>query len=137
MKKRKRNKRKQANRKRPNSRNNKVLDAHHVCWYRKDWSHGACMGLRRHPYCIVYIPKNTLHRFIHTNMTSIPVPKEKSALYVIRQLDLLMESGDISQSDPIEKRLAILAALFEPVDSQTAKAFNRQLAIVHEFKKGP
>ncbi len=114
-----------------------VMNRHHLCWTKQKWSHGALKQLRLHPYCIVSIPRDTLHHFIHARMSYIPVPEQRSAKYALMQLDILEKSGGISESDPIEKRLLILAALFDYSDQPTADAFRKQLRLVREFKSPP
>lgn len=91
--------------------------------------------LRRHHYCIVCIPKDTVHKHIHNSIPFIPPPREITAGSALEQLALLERFGGISQSDPIEKRLLVLAALFDCVDQATADAFRKQLEIVREFNK--
>lgn len=83
------------------------------------------------------IPKTTLHRFIHENMTHIPVPSELAAKGALEQLRYLEKYGAISDDDPIEKRLGLLAALFDCVAQPTADGFREQLAIVRKFYEKP
>lgn len=117
-----------------------VCDMHHLCWTRRNWSSPLARSLRLHPYCIVSIPKNTLHWYIHQNMEKVPVPDQKSLAYAIKQLEMMELVEEIRPDDPIEKRLRVLANLFDTCDQRTtANAFRRQLQIVCEFstKKAP
>lgn len=52
---------------------------------------------------------------------------------------MLEQAGAISDDDNIEKRLMVLAALFDCVEQPTADAFRKQQQIAHEFynKKPP
>ena len=70
-------------------------------------------------------------------MSCIPVPREIIAKEALEQLRHLERRGAISDADPIEKRLMLLAALFDCADQTTADAFRKQLDIVHRFKKAP
>lgn len=110
-------------------------DLHHLLWIRKLWSKGAIGRLRAHPYCTVSIPRDTLHRHIHTFLAHIPVPKETTAKVVLAQLDLLEKYRGISLEDPIEKRLEVLIALFAYIEPTTAEALRKQLDLVREFNK--
>lgn len=115
-----------------------MLDSHHLCWPRLDWSGTPETKLRRHPYCIVWIPKHTLHREIHAASPSITVPRVTSVLYALDQLDFLKRYEKISQFDTIESRLLLLISLFDYCDRQTANDFRKQLEVVREFyKKAP
>jgi hypothetical protein len=113
------------------------LDNHHCCFIKKRWSTGAIKELRQFHYCIVPLPKATLHHFIHDNISYIPVPKESNARDALAQLRALELEGAISDRDPIEKRLKVLAALFDCCDQPTADAFRRQAAIVRKFYANP
>lgn len=114
-----------------------AYDRHHLCFIKKRWNSGSIYVLRQFHYCIMLIPKTTLHRFIHENMTHIPVPSELAAKGALEQLRYLEKYGAISDDDPIEKRLGLLAALFDCVAQPTADGFREQLAIVHKFYEKP
>lgn len=89
--------------------------------------------MREFHYCKVYIPKDTLHKRIHAQVPTVPVPKTVNALAALTQLRLLEQAGAISDDDNIEKRLMVLAALFDCVEQPTADAFREQQRIAHEF----
>jgi len=112
-------------------------DTHHLCFQRRLWSNGAVKKLRSHWYCRIDIPKNTLHREIHAHMNNVPAPRTISAEEALYQLKKLEEYGAIHDSDPIEKRLSVLVALFDCIEQPTADAFKRQLQIVQEHQKAP
>ena len=114
-----------------------VNDRHHLCWTRRSWGKGYTRSLRLHPYCVISLPRDTLHHYIHTKLRFIPVPKQSSAKFALAHLDLLEKIGAIHDTDSIEKRLKILAALFDCTDQPTADAFREQLRIVCKFKKSP
>ena len=117
---------------------NTRINTHHLCWRRRKWSKGVRKELRTHPYCLVKIPRNTLHKYIHDNMGDIPIPKDCSIRSAISQLEYMENYGAISLDDPIEKRLLLLAALFEVTDQPTADAFRKQYYLVCDFmRKAP
>ena len=111
------------------------FDRHHLFWIRREWSRGKLNKLRLHPYCIINIHRNTLHRYLHTHLGCIPIPDEYIVDKVLKQLQYLEEYGGISLDDPIEKRLKVLIALFECVEQPTADALKEQLRLVYEFNK--
>lgn len=109
---------------------------HHLCWMRREWSKNEVAAkLRNHPYCIVQIKQDTLHRYIHEHMRSIPIPRECSIEHALEQLELLKRCKGISDTDTLEKRLTILQALFECSDPMTASAFSNQLELVRKYNK--
>lgn len=114
-----------------------LYDRHHLLWTRRSWEKGALRKLRLHPYCIVVLHRDTLHQYIHAKMTDIPVPKTSSVKAVLDHLALLEGYGAIGSNDPIEKRLNVLAALFDCMEQPTADALREQLRIVREFNYPP
>lgn len=118
-------------------KNISAFDHHHLLWTRARWNGGALRELRLYWYCIILIPRDTLHRHIHANMCFIPVISQNSARYALNQLNMLDKAGALHEDDPIEKRLNLLAALFDYVEQETADALRKQLQIVCEFKKAP
>jgi len=112
-------------------------DTHHLCYQRNKWRKGYVRELRDYWYCRISIPRDTLHRFIHLNLPDIPAPQSSSAKEALEQLGYLEKYGSITEFDSIERRLELLAALFDCSDQATADAFRKQLEIVREFKKSP
>lgn len=112
-------------------------DAHHLCYQRRHWRHGGAKALRTFHYCIILLPKDTLHREIHHCVENVPEPKEANALEALKQLQMLSRFGAISDDDPVEKRLELLASLFDCCDQPTADGFRKQLEVVHRFYERP
>lgn len=114
-------------------------DKHHLFWIRNEWNKGELEKLRVHPYCIIEINRDTVHRYLHNHLAYIPVPKECAVERILFQLKCLEQYGAISSKDSIEKRLSVLIALFECSEQPTADALKEQLRLVHEFynKKAP
>lgn len=117
--------------------NYNAVDRHHLCWTKREWRSGYLLDLRLHPYCVVLIPRDTLHHKLHTKMKHVPPPKPRSVKNALYHLDLLYQAGAINYDDPIEKRLKLLAALFDCTDQPTADAFRKQLKIICEYKENP
>lgn len=114
-----------------------LSDRHHqhLCYQRRHWNKGWLKILRNYYYCIVKVPRSPIHKNIHEFIGDVPQPKGKNAKDALEQLMLLSRAGAISDNDPIEKRLYVLAALFDCCDQPTADAFRKQLEIVHRFNK--
>lgn len=111
------------------------FDKHHIFWIRKEWSKGELNKLRLHPYCIISVHRDTLHKFLHTHLACIPVPDKYIVNEVLEHLKYLEAYKAISLNDPIEKRLKVLIAIFDCVEQETADALREQLKLVYEFNK--
>ena len=114
-----------------------IRDKHHLCYQRNKWARGSLRLLRDYWYCRVSIPRDTLHKKLHIEMPDIPVPSDSSAKSALKQLEMLEQYSVISEFDSIERRLDLLASLFDCSDQATADAFRKQLEIVREFNKTP
>ena len=114
-------------------------DKHHIFYIRSEWEKGRLDELRLHPYCVVRVDRDTLHRYIHTHLAYIPAPKERVVQEVLYHLRYLSQYGAISLNDSLEARLTVLISLFECISQPTAEALKEQLKIVREFysKKAP
>ena len=123
--------------KRASSKSPHCKDVHHLCYQKRHWVHGSAMALRNFHYTQIRIPKNTLHHQIHVEVEHVPEPKDESAAFALEQLHILEGYGAISDDDPIEKRLNLLASLFDYSDQPTADGFRAQLKVVYQFKNKP
>lgn len=117
--------------------NPKACDVHHILFIRRQWSQGYAKAIRQFHYCMISLPKNTVHRAIHEGMSLIPVPSNTAARGAYEQLLLLDRYGVLRDTDPIEKRLALLIALFDCVAQPTADGLRKQLAIIQKYKNKP
>lgn len=117
--------------------NKRTRDRHHLCFPRHDWNKGYCHMIRSHWYCIVRIPKYTLHPAIHYSVPCIPAPFGPDAKKVYNQILELEAQGLLSPDDPIEKRLGRLMNLFAETSPGTSIAFQMQLDAVRSYKKAP
>lgn len=113
----------------------KRTDRHHIFWYKREYSKGWLKCLRGYWYCSLEIPRDTLHRRIHYEVSHVPVPRIGSIKSALEQLAMLEKHGAISRDDDIEKRLKVLLALFDYIEPETTKALEKQLKVVREFKK--
>lgn len=117
--------------------NTSALNTHHLCFIRRNWGRKYAKAIRQFYYCQIELPKDTVHRIIHEKLYEVPAPREVVAKYAYEQLLLLQKYGALHENDPIEKRLMILAALFDCVEQPTADAFRKQLEIVQNYKSKP
>lgn len=111
------------------------FDRHHILYIRKEWNKGKLELLRLHPYCIIPLHRDTIHRYLHVHLACVPAPSGKVVDEILEQLKYLEEYGAISRDDCIEKRLTVLIALFECIAQPTADALKEQLRLVREFNK--
>lgn len=111
----------------------KKTDRHHLVWYKREYSKGWAKRLRDHWYLRTEIPRDTLHRRIHYEVSHIPVPRVISIKSALEQLDLLERFGGINREDDIEKRLLVLCALFDCCEPKTYEALRKQYEVVCEF----
>lgn len=111
----------------------KSTDTHHILWYKRDYSKGWAKRLRDFWYCRVDIPRDTLHRQIHYEISHVPVPRVSSIKAAFVQLEMLEKYGAIKPDDSIEKRLLVMLALFDCIEPKTYEALKKQYYIVCEF----
>lgn len=130
-------KKKRYKRKKRQQINYSARDTHHLCFQKNQWQKGNLRLLKDFWYCKIKIKRDTLHRQIHENIKNITPPKDINAKKALEQLELLEKYCAISEFDSIERRLEILASLFDCSDQDTADDFRAQLRIICEFKKPP
>lgn len=112
-----------------------TVDSHHIFFTKTGWSSRPAHRLRTHWYCVVEIPRGTLHHKIHDKVRYVPVPRECNIIAALTQLDLLEYHEAIKPTDPLEKRLRVLISLFSVVEQPTADALEKQLEVVCEYNK--
>lgn len=133
--KKKKKKVRRKNKSRPS--NPTIRDTHHLCYQRNKWSRGNLRALRDFWYCRLLIPRSTIHKHIHLEVPDVPAPKDSSAKSALEQLGYLEQYGSITEFDSLERRLDVLAALFDCSDQPTADAFRAQLEVARKLKKSP
>ena len=110
-------------------------DSHHLCYTRKGWSKKYARKFRTDKYCIVVLPRDTIHAQIHQHLIEIPAPTEDGARNALKQLEVLKSIRMAQHCDTIDTRLAIIASVFERSDPETAEALKEQRRIVSELLK--
>ncbi|MBQ3474484.1 hypothetical protein IJH24_03635 [Candidatus Saccharibacteria bacterium] len=108
-------------------------DNHHIFFMKRNWSRTPYNKIRLFHYCIIPIPRDTLHKYIHMHMNDIPLPEPIAVEEALKQLRMLDSAGVLHDSDSIEKRLSVLAALFDCAAQPTANALRKQLELVYRF----
>ena len=112
-----------------------TYDSHHIFYTKRNWNVGYNKILRNFYYCRVSIPRDTLHHLIHTKVKSIPAPRGCNSRFVLDNLVLMTRFSTISEADSIEKRLAVLVALFDCLEPATTDALQAQLDVVRSYYK--
>lgn len=110
------------------------MDDHHIFYTRTAWIGMFPNKLRQHWYCIVKVPKTTVHHAIHQEVRYVPVPRDVNIMDALEHLDSLSYHGAISENDTVEKRLAVLINLFDCVEKPTADALRKQLEAINKNK---
>lgn len=108
-------------------------DYHHILYQAKYWKQGYAKELREHPYCGAYIPKYTLHRELHAKIHDIPTPNGKDCRMAIEWLNCLLDNGEIHISDPLNKKIAVIAHFFRPQCPATVAVLDWQREVVEKF----
>lgn len=111
----------------------KSTDKHHIFWYHRDYSKGYAKKLRDFWYCTIEIPRDSLHRQIHYEVSHIPVPAIYNIKEAIEQLKLLDATHVLHSDDNFQIRLKVLMALFDECEDGTYQALLKQYLIVCKF----
>lgn len=109
-------------------------DRHHVFYQRRHYTTSLAKALRDHPYCLVPIPRDSLHHAIHNVVVDVPVPEAKVLKTVLRRLDALWDAGTITPLDTIEQRLELLITLLTAAPA-TQQALQAQLVICRQYPR--
>lgn len=97
-----------------------AFDRHHIWFQRKHYSGFWANKLRNHPYSIILIPKNTIHRAIHRAVEDITVPSEDKCKDLYLKLCERWNAGELKETDSLEKRLDVFIDMFAS-ESETVK----------------
>lgn len=111
--------------------NHKAFDCHHLLWEKRMYSQGYARSLREHPWLRIYIPRDTLHRWIHHNMRCIPVPDGKDARKCFELLMRMERVGELDYNANIFVRLNFL--IEHLVSEDTVNALKKQRQVISEF----
>ena len=115
-------------------KNHSDKDFHHILFQKRHWSQGYAKALREHPYMGKYIPRDTLHRALHSKLHDIPVPNGKECKLAFEALVRAEMNGDINvEEDTIEQRIAFLINLWRDKCPATVAMLEWQSQIIAKF----
>lgn len=110
------------------------LDWHHLLFQRRHWKQGYAKALREHWYMGKYIPRDTLHRTIHSKIHDIPTPNGKECRKAFEELCRMEQQGLISQEDTIEKRIDFLIDIWKDDNCEATIAMLKwQKQVIQKF----
>lgn len=120
-------KKKRRYKKKQSKKKYRANDCHHIFWTRRSYGKSPwTQKLRSHPYCIVFIPKDTIHAAIHREMDGVPLPNDITCESVVRELNRLWAFGAIKDSDSLAFRIDLLVFMMKYVADDTVEALERQ-----------
>ena len=108
-------------------------DYHHFLFQKKHWQQGYAKILREHPYMGAYIPRNTLHRGLHSKLHDIPVPNGKECKFAFEELHRLEMAGKIDVNDSPTKKLNFLISVWRESCPATVAILEWQRDIIAKF----
>lgn len=113
------------------------FNCHHLLWQGRHWKQGYAKLLREHPYFKVNIPKDTLHREIHSKIHDIPTPNgaECRKAYELLLQDIASGKLDVAK-DSISKRLDFLIEIWENSCPATVAMLRWQKDAIAKFYFG-
>lgn len=114
--------------------NMSAVDCHHLLWQSGHWNTGYKKRLREHWYMKKMIPKNTLHREIHSKIADIIAPHDRLCEKAFRELTRMEREGLIHPEDTAEQRIDFLLSMWS-IDEcpMTVLALVYEQAIIREF----
>ena len=113
-----------------------LCDYHHILYQKKHWQQGWAKILREHPYCGAHIPRNTLHRAIHSKIHDIPTPNSEDCKKAVQTIDKWLAEGYISLDDRLDRKIEIIACCFMIKCPATTAMLDWQKEIVSKFYRG-
>ena len=94
--------------------NPKAADCHHLLWQARHWDYGSAKALRNHDYFKMLIPRDTVHREIHSRIADIPMPGQELCKMALRAVNQGLKDGILNMvDDSAEQRLDFLIWLWE------------------------
>lgn len=109
-------------------------DTHHLLFQGRHWKQGYAKLLREHPYFKVEIPKNTLHRELHSKLHDLPTPNGTECKLAYQLVLEGIASGRLDpEHDTAEKRLEFLIEVWKNKCPATAAMLGWQRDIIAKF----
>lgn len=111
-------------------------DWHHFLFQRRHWQQGYAKALREHPYMGKYIPRDTLHREIHSKIHDIPTPNGSECKLAFEELIKREREGTIDvERDSCARRLNFLIELWREKCPATVAILEWQRDVIAKFYK--
>ena len=109
-------------------------DTHHLLYQGRHWKQGYAKLLRESPYFKVLIPRDTLHRAIHSKAHDLPTPHGAECRKAYQLMMVGIASGRLDpERDTAEKRLEFLIEVWEDDCPATVAMLRWQRDIIHKF----
>ena len=109
-------------------------DTHHLLFQGRHWKQGHAKLLREHPYFKVEIPKNTLHRELHSKLHDLPTPNGTECKFAYQLVLEGIASGRLDpEHDTAEKRLEFLISVWQDKCPATVAMLGWQRDIIAKF----
>lgn len=109
-------------------------DTHHLLFQGRHWKQGYAKLLREHPYFKVEIPKDTLHRELHSKLHDLPTPNGTECKLAYQLVLEGIASGRLDpEHDTAEKRLEFLIEVWKDKCPATAAMLSWQRDILAKF----
>lgn len=105
----------------------RFYDRHHIFYPHSAWKTGWAKELRNYWYCVLMLPRETVHRKIHFEVPFIEREEGLAYKQALDQLTFLDEFGVLHETDDLEARLNLLICLLDNGVSPTAESLKKQL----------
>lgn len=112
-------------------------DTHHLLYQGRHWKQGYAKLLRENSYLKVEIPKDTLHRAIHSKLHDLPTPHGAECRKAYQLMMVGIAAGTLDPAhDTAEKRLDFLIEVWKDDCPATVAMLSWQRDIIHKFFEG-
>lgn len=109
-------------------------DYHHILYQRRHWNQGYAKALREHTYMGRMIPRDTLHREIHSKIHDIPCPNGKECRMAFEELCRRERLGLIDlENDTVEQRIDFLIEMWKDLCPATVAILEWQKQVVSKY----
>lgn len=109
-------------------------DYHHILYQRRHWNQGYAKALREHAYMGRMIPRDTLHREIHSKIHDIPCPNGKECRMAFEELCRRERLGLIDlENDTVEQRIDFLIEMWKDLCPATVAILEWQKQVVSKY----
>ena len=112
----------------------KPEDWHHILFQKRHWQQGYAKALREHWYMGGYIPRDTLHRTIHSKIHDVPTPNGRECRKAFEELCRREQRGLICANDTLDKRIDFLIEMWKNDNCEATIAILKwQKQVIQKF----